>query len=251
MIRITLRLIFILIIVIPNQGLKADTALFEQANQLFNSKKYSEAIQIYNQLLDKNFESFELYYNLGTAYYENNQLAEAILFYEKAKKINTGNKSLQHNLKIARDNVETEIIEIPDFILFRIWRSCIGLFSPMIWLVILLIFSSITFYSFLKWRNSSDSSRGSFAAIFYAGFLLSLILFMIGLSSNRSHGMQKEGIVMRSVDLKSAPEDRSETYQQVSEGVKIKTLESLEGWYKVELLNKDIGWIKEEDIELI
>jgi hypothetical protein len=35
-------------------------------------------------LLDEGYQSLNLYYNLGNAYYKNNEIAKSILFFEKS-----------------------------------------------------------------------------------------------------------------------------------------------------------------------
>ena len=52
-----------------------------QADSAYIEKEYAQACEIYESLLQKG-ESGEIYYNLGNAYFKQNQLGRAILNYE-------------------------------------------------------------------------------------------------------------------------------------------------------------------------
>jgi len=43
---------------------------FEQANQLYLQAKYPDAVAQYEKIVQSGFESGELYFNLGNAYYK-------------------------------------------------------------------------------------------------------------------------------------------------------------------------------------
>ena len=83
-------LLLILIIMVSHVSFgsihHSDT-LISKANEAYNQGLYDSAIATYSLVLDQNLESYQLYYNMGNAYFKKNDLASAILFYEKAKKI--------------------------------------------------------------------------------------------------------------------------------------------------------------------
>ena len=47
------------------------------------------------------------------------------------------------------------------------------------------------------------------------------------------------------------PDNRSDEIENLSAGVKVKILDTIDDWYKVSLVNKEQGWIKVEAVELI
>ena len=79
--------------------------LFKKANELYTSGKYQEAINNYESILNEGAHSFELYYNLGCAYYKLNEVGPAIYYYEKAKQISPLDKDLKVNLALAKNMV--------------------------------------------------------------------------------------------------------------------------------------------------
>ena len=63
------------------------------AEKAYSEKKYQKAIDAYETILKSHLKSYQLYYNLGNAYYKNNQLGKAIYNYELANKLEP-NKSI-------------------------------------------------------------------------------------------------------------------------------------------------------------
>ncbi|MFW5916294.1 MAG: tetratricopeptide repeat protein, partial [Bacteroidota bacterium] len=84
-------------------------------------------------------------YNLGNAYYRKNQLAPAILNYEKALLRDPGNENINHNLELARTQITDKVENIPDFFLNQWINRMINLFSSDLWAMI----SMVSFLAFL------------------------------------------------------------------------------------------------------
>lgn len=74
---------------------------------------YASAIQIYESLLTKG-EAAEIYYNLGNSYYKTDDIAKAILNYERALLLQPGNADVRANLEIARSKTIDKVVSVPD-----------------------------------------------------------------------------------------------------------------------------------------
>nr|HRC92571.1 tetratricopeptide repeat protein [Bacteroidia bacterium] len=95
------RYIFILLCLLLSHNIFADTKddlLFTEANNLYLKQSYFQAIEKYEQLISDNIISFEVYYNLGNAYYKTGNYTKAILNYERAKKIKPDDADVTLNL---------------------------------------------------------------------------------------------------------------------------------------------------------
>jgi len=75
---------FILIENIYTQNLKD---LFQTANVYYKNKQYEEAEKLYLLILNKDKNNVNVYYNLGNTYFHLKQFPQSILYYEKAKKL--------------------------------------------------------------------------------------------------------------------------------------------------------------------
>ena len=91
-------------------------AIIEKANQQYSKELYNEAITLYEQVIESGLESYELYYNLGNAYFKVNDIPSAILYYEKAKKLNTSDEALDFNLHVANTRIADKIEDLPEFL---------------------------------------------------------------------------------------------------------------------------------------
>ncbi len=73
---------------------RSDTA-FEAANRAFGAGKYAEAISGYEKITKENGYSAAVLFNLGNAYYHNNQFGRAILNYERALRLSPRDPDIQ------------------------------------------------------------------------------------------------------------------------------------------------------------
>ena len=78
-----------------------NTILLEKGNKAYNDKFYQEAINNYLNVIKNGLESPSLYYNLGNAYFKKEEYAAAILYFEKAKKLNPNDEDILYNLNVG------------------------------------------------------------------------------------------------------------------------------------------------------
>lgn len=106
--------------------------MYDKANQLYHNKQFTEAIDLYNQLLEDGYQHDALYYNLGNAYYRNNQFGMAIWGYKKAIQI-SNRKNYRDNLTLAER--KTGVIKSNQGTIFfiRWWHNIRTLFSANVW----------------------------------------------------------------------------------------------------------------------
>ena len=103
--------------------------LFENGNNAMVEKNYKNAINAYESILELGFESGELYYNLGNAYYRANSIALATWAYYNSLSITPRDKDTMHNLNVARAR-QLDRLEMPKpFILLDFYRKIKGSFT--------------------------------------------------------------------------------------------------------------------------
>ena len=79
----------------------------EEAIKYYDSGEYKRSIAVYNELLDKNFTSGSLYYNLGNAYFRDKQIGNAVASYLAARFKLPRNPDIKENLKYS-------LLQVPD-----------------------------------------------------------------------------------------------------------------------------------------
>jgi tetratricopeptide (TPR) repeat protein len=89
-------------LILLNPRTRADSAAVSAANALYESGHAAEAIQMYEQLVAQGVEDSGLFYNLGNAYYRQNDLGRALLNYELAARLAPRDPDIEANLALAR-----------------------------------------------------------------------------------------------------------------------------------------------------
>jgi len=84
-----------------------------RGNNAYNSGRYQDAIGIYTSLVSAGFESSDLYYNIGNSYFKLNDIPHAILWYERAQRIDPGNEDVIFNLNVASSRITDKIEPMP------------------------------------------------------------------------------------------------------------------------------------------
>ena len=80
--------------------------LFEKADSLFQLNKTDSAILLYQEILDKDMESPELYYNIGICYFQKEKFKKSKFYFQKSLVLNpkseiTKARISQCNLKLG------------------------------------------------------------------------------------------------------------------------------------------------------
>ena len=199
------------------------TSLVDSANKYYSEGRYNNAIDAYKQILDQGYESSGIFYNLGNAYYKANQLAPAILNYERAHLRDPGNEDIQYNLELARSQITDEIDNIPDFFISQWINQLIDIFPSDIWAMI----SMITFIAFLVLISVYLYSQK--IGLKKLGFWIGLLALVLSVASFVFASRQKGEVVdseqaivfSPKVTVKSSPAESGTDLFVIHEGTKV------------------------------
>ncbi|HTI58615.1 tetratricopeptide repeat protein [Mucilaginibacter sp.] len=224
---------------------------FLQANALYGKGQYSAAAKEYKKLMDDGYASAALYFNAGNASYKNGDIASAILYYEKARKLSPGDDDINFNLKYANLKTVDKVDAAPEFFLTRWWKGLILSLSlktlSMLSIILVLAGSAaLILYFFAEAVNIKK-----------AAFYLAVALYICGLCAVFIAGSQsgyfadhRQAIVFTStVNVKSGPAERASTLFVLHDGTKVDILDDNNGWVKIRLANGNEGWIQQPDIK--
>ena len=90
-------------------AVNASAGDFEEANELFDQGKYSEAKQHYEALVEAGQGSANVYYNLGNVDYRLGSAGRAMLNYERALALKPQHPEALANLKLLRDQTHAKL----------------------------------------------------------------------------------------------------------------------------------------------
>jgi len=227
--------------------------LFYKANAAYSNEMYSNAITLYQQIIDEGFESSELYYNLGNAYFKSGDYPSAILNYEKAKKLDPNNEDIIVNLNIANTKIVDKIEPVPELFFRKWWRSVYNLFSADMWAKVsiggfILFFVLLAFYLLSKLMKIRKLA-------FYIGLVvlaMTIFTFIIAYQKYNVVSKQKEAIVFTpTITVKSSPNPNSVDLFVIHEGSKVQILEKVGEWYEIKIANGSVGWLPAQSLKRI
>ncbi len=245
-------LLVLLIAMVQAQSQEVER-LFRQGNAAFQQGNYQQAIEFYQKILAAGYESGELYYNLGNAYFKTNQLGKARLFYERAQRLMPDDEALKENLLILQSRLIDKIEKPPRFFLSVWWESLLKAFSlnVLAWLLIAFFWLTVLSLAFhLYWKKQRKQDRGRPLV------LLSLVLLLFSgvLFADKAYRFENEkyGVILKpSVTVFSEPRDQSTEIFVIHEGTKVMILRTSHEWFEIKLEDGKTGWVPQNTLEII
>lgn len=240
---ITILFLFTTMLVKPNDLLK-------KAEAAYDSKNYKKAIECYELLVKEGYNSDKLHYNLGNAYYRNNQLGKAIYNYELAKKINPQEKDVLNNLTIAYSKTVDKIETKENFFVSAVKSSllCSCSTNTWAWLSILALCLTLVFlYCFIAGTSVSFKRISFFTAlVFLIGFC---ITYSFGFSALKDKQQTNFAIITApQTKVFIEPTAASTSKFGLHEGTRVRLLELNADWVLIKLENGNEGWLKASDV---
>ena len=148
---------------------------FQAGNQFYSQGHFKEAIDEYLQITRANFVNEIVYYNLGNAFFKDNQLGNAILYYEKARKLSPGDREISENLNLARARMVDKVESPPEGSLWRQLNRLLDLLpldEETVLAVILFVLANV----FFTWFVLTKSERLRRVSLYASAFLVVLFL---------------------------------------------------------------------------
>jgi tetratricopeptide (TPR) repeat protein len=230
-----------------------NTELIKQANQAYSKQDYAKATELYKKVIVNGYESFELYYNLGNSYFKTGQLSSAILYYEKARKLNPSDEDLNFNLKVANSRIVDKIDVIPELFIKTWSNNLVSFLNADNWAKLTVITSCLFFILLLLYLFSGTMILRKFAFWFSILFLIiAATSFVFAKHQFNDVNKIKEAIVFTpTVNIKSSPDQNSIDLFVIHEGLKVRVIDQINDWYEIRIANGSKGWVKNTDIEII
>lgn len=244
-----------------------------QADSAYLAGDYLKAIEIYSAITEEYGVSAPLLFNLGNAYMKQDDYGNAMLCYQKAKKLDPGNKRINSNLEYLSGKVEDankaeqkgkrkKVTEDTPNFFQTVHTSVAKNTSSNTWAswgagCFLLFAGCVCLYLF----NSNVLMRktGFFGGIILLGIsMICLVCAYTGAAEAENHDY---GVVLSfKAPLKTEPTtdlDSEKNEGVLTRGTKIRIIseetdaEGVVNWYKVRLNSDYIGWLPAKDVAII
>ncbi len=224
----------------------AQQEIFERANQFYQAEDYAAALEAYEAVRASGFESPDLHYNLGNAYFKTGELGRSILSWERALRLSPGHEDAAANLELAVRLSADDIEPLP-----RFW-----LLSAVSWWVNLIPRSALLVVVGLGWLALTG---GVLARILVraerfrrlggwgiAAGAVALALLGSNLAVREFEvGQPERGVILaEAVSVRSAPTDDDDlTVFEVHEGTRVRIDQRTEQWAEIVLDDGKVGWV--------
>ncbi|MBI3521078.1 MAG: tetratricopeptide repeat protein [Bacteroidetes bacterium] len=246
------RICILLLFIITSLNTFADNALQKKAEKFYAEKHYKEAIQSYEEIIKEGLISYKLYYNLGNAYYKNNELGKAIYYYELANKLQPNSRDVKANLRIANEKTIDKIESKENFFIGAIKSGLVNSLSTTGWAwlsIFSLIGSLILFFIFFISNQLLFKRIGFFfGALSFIVFVSSMVLGFTALNDKQE--LNFAIITNRESKIYEEPNRTSKSKFSLHEGTRVSVLETNPDWTNIKLENGNEGWIKTSDVGL-
>jgi tetratricopeptide (TPR) repeat protein len=245
-------LLFIVVIMAYLTVIAADglDGLAQQAQAAYVKGDFKAAADLYEQLVDRDVKTSEVYFNLGNAYYQLHDLGHALLSYRRAQTITPRDEDLRFN--VARIRVQRLDGMIPETgILWQLatltsdWFS----YSELGWIVIVLVWVVCGCVASYVWRPARRKwiRWGILSAV--ALFILISALMITRVIVDTS---QKPAVIIS--DTVSVMTGPGTSYLEIFElhaATEIRIIEARNHWIRFQLPDLREGWIDEQALEMI
>ncbi len=224
-----------------------------RAFQAYSNQQYEEAIALYSQLSDT-VQRADVYYNLGCSYYRNEDIAHAILNFERAHRMNPSNEDYRFNLEYARSKTIDKIAPKHEMFLIAFYHSLVQMFTITQWAYVsavcfVLALLMVLVYIYGKrmlWRKIA--------------FGMSIFLFFITLCGNIFAWQQSSidsdvsaaVITAPAVTAKSMPSESGNDLFVLHAGTTVDvTDDTMKEWCEISLSDGKVGWVQKNALDMI
>ena len=246
-------LVLLLSLAMPAAAQEDVSSLWEKAGEAFAAGQWQNALNCYQMIEGEGLESADLYFNIGNTFLKLEDNAHAILYYERALKLDPSHADAAHNLEIVRQMTLDKIDEVPDFILVAWFRHLRQGLSADAWAWITLGLLLLAGVLLTIFRSGAPRPLRKVSFIFSCIILvLAIFTFIFSLQQKRAVTRQDSAIVTSGVcSVKSSPAEGGKTVFVLHEGTKVRLLDQVGEWAKVEIADGRQGWAQGSTFEII
>ncbi len=251
-------LALILALALPGTARAADNpfvdSLWNSAAGAYTEGRWQDAVAGYETISSLGLESAALYCNTGDALFKAQDYPKAILYYERALKLDPSYADARFNLDIANNLIQDRIDAVPEFIL-KSWtrKLCYRLDSDS-WAVVTVVLFALFLAMLLLFLLAARP--GARRTGFFTGIVvlcLTAVTLWFSLWQKADYERADSAIVMRPVTtVKSSPSNEVSTDLFIlHEGTKVTILDEVGSWRNISLADGRQGWMISDDMEVI
>lgn len=225
-----------------------------QADSAYIQGDYLTAISIYEWVVENQGVNATLYMNLGNCWLKRDEVAKAILCYERAYLLDPSDPDIRFNLELARTKTVDKINPVNELFIVVWFKKLLALLDVNEWAVLTVILFAVTILLAGLFLFSKKTGLRKLSFSFSAFFLfLSILSFIFATTQMGNIRERDTAIIMSpSVTVKSTPSSAGTDLFIIHEGRKVQILDStMKEWVEIRLEDGNTGWIPVNVMEII
>ncbi len=223
---------------------QAQLALLDSANMLYDQGEYAAAAAINQSFVDQGIVDEAVYYNLGNCFFKVGDKKNAVLYYEKALKMNSGNEDAAYNLSVVNGTLIDKFEELPSFSTRPFFTAINGVVSSDFLAVLSIMCLVIAVIRFILMKRKAK----------YFTFTNSWVLLVVACFLYLWGAVQKDAVYsfssavvsINGMKVHSEPKESSTLLFELNEGTKVELVKQSDQWYNVKTKDGNQGWVEKE-----
>jgi hypothetical protein len=221
----------------------ADTSHFDAGNRAFEEKKYLEAREHYQALIEQGIKTANLYFNVGSVNQQIGADGLAMLNYERALALEPRHREAFAALDLLRKSSTAKLPE-------RTWRErTLGLLTFDQWLIAACAAGWLAIFSLLlpfARRRAIGFAAGGLATV-------SILAAAVAGSAAwlRRSEMAAAIVVAKQAEARLAPADRAALADTLPAGSRVVWLNERSGWVECRLPSGGRAWVPASAVERV
>ena len=225
-----------------------------EADSAYIQGDYITAISMYEWIIENQGSNATLYMNLGNCWLKRDEVARAILNYERAYLIDPSDPDIRFNLELARTKTVDKVNAVNELFIVVWFRKLLSLLDVNGWAVLTVILFALTMILVGVFLFSKKTGIRKISFSFSTFFLLLSILSFIFATTQMGNIRNRDTAIIMSpsVTVKSTPTSAGTDLFIIHEGRKVKILDSsMKEWVEIRLEDGNTGWIPVRVMEII
>jgi tetratricopeptide (TPR) repeat protein len=227
----------------------AASPLFEQGNAKYKEGDFKRALESYRQLVETGQATAAVYFNLGNAALKAGEKGQALVYYERARKVSPRDEDLQWNIRVLKGALKDKIEDRSHFTLaasrefLERWTSDeIALLLTSFLALTAALGASLLLFPAAS-RRIRSLGRLVMAALFVSGLLVAWKWW---------ETKDPRAVVLdRETSAHYGPSESETKAFLLHEGAQGKVLDETGEWFYLALPNGNSGWIKKNACEIV
>ena len=225
-----------------------------RADSAYIQGDYMTAIDMYEWIVENQGVNATLYMNMGNCWLKRDEIAKAILCYERAYLLDPSDPDIRFNLELARTKTVDKVNTVNRLFIVVWFQKLLAVLDVNGWAVLAVILFAVTMLlvGVMMFSKKTGIRKISFSfSVFF--LLLSILSFIFATTQMRNIREHDTAIIMSpSVTVKSTPTSAGTDLFIIHEGHKVRILDSsMKEWVEIRLEDGNTGWVPVNVMEII